>query len=131
MKKRTVVWFSCGAASAIASKLAVKKYNKCDVVYCDTGGEHEYNKQFLKDVEQWIDKEITILKNDKYEDHFDVFRKTKYLQGIKGARCTTELKKKLRVKYQKPDDIHIFGYTIEEIERANQNVSITTEKENL
>ena len=117
---RTLVWFSCGGASAIASKLAVKKYDNCEVVYCDTGGEHESNKQFLKDVEKWIDKEITILKNDKYEDHFDVFRKTRYLQGIAGARCTTELKKKLRLEYQRPDDIHIFGYTLEEKKRAEK-----------
>jgi len=63
---------------------------------------------------------ITILKNDKYKDHFDVFKKTKYLQGIKGARCTTELKKKLRIEYQKPDDIHIFGYTFDEKHRAEK-----------
>ena len=117
---RAVVWFSCGGASAIASKLAVKKYDNCEVVYCDTGGEHESNKQFLKDVEKWINKEITILKNDKYEDHFDVFRKERYLQGIAGARCTTELKKKLRLEYLRPDDIHIFGYTLEEKKRAER-----------
>ena len=32
---RAVVWFSCGAASAIAAMYAVKKYDNCDVVYCD------------------------------------------------------------------------------------------------
>ncbi len=37
---RIVVWFSCGAASAVAAKLAVEKYNNVMVVYCDTGGEH-------------------------------------------------------------------------------------------
>ena len=117
---RTVVWFSCGAASAVASKYAIKKYKNCEIVYCDTGGEHPSNKQFLEDCENWIGKKITILKNEKYEDHFDVFEKTKYLQGIKGARCTTELKKKMRLKHQRPDDIHIFGYTLEEKGRAEK-----------
>ena len=117
---RALVWFSCGGASAIASKLAVKKYDNCEVVYCDTGGEHESNKKFLNDVEEWIGKEITILKSKKYDSHFDVFRKTKYLQGIQGARCTTELKKKLRLEFQKPDDIHVFGYTLEEKKRAEK-----------
>ena len=123
MGSRAVVWFSCGAASAIASKLAVKKYKNIDVVYCDTGGEHESNYKFLKGVEKWIDKEITILKSKKYNSHFDVFRKTKYLQGIAGARCTTELKKKLRLEYQRPDDIHIFGYTSDEKKRADKFVN--------
>ena len=118
--KRSVVWFSCGASSAVAAKYAVKKYDNCEVVYCDTGGEHSSNKQFLKDCEDWIGKDITILKNEKYEDHFDVFEKEKYLYGHAGSRCTLELKKKLRIKYQEPDDIHIFGYTLEEQNRANK-----------
>ena len=74
---RALVWFSCGASSAIAAKYAVKKYKDCEVVYCDTGGEHPSNIEFLKDVEKWIKKEIIILKNDKYEDHFEVFKKEK------------------------------------------------------
>ena len=116
---RAVVWFSCGAASAIASKLAVKKYKNIDIVYCDAGGEHESNKKFLQNVENWIGKDITILKSDKYDSHFDVFR-SGYLNGIYGAKCTTELKKKLRLEFQKPDDIHIFGYTVEEKKRAEK-----------
>ena len=118
--KRSIVWFSCGASSAVAAKYAVKKYDNCEVVYCDTGGEHSSNKQFLKDCEDWIGKDITILKNEKYEDHFDVFEKEKYLYGHLGSRCTLELKKKLRIKYQRPDDIHIFGYTLEEKNRAEK-----------
>ena len=120
MNNRAVVWFSCGAASAVAGKFAVKKYENCEIVYCDTGGEHESNKKFLKDCEKWIGKNITILKNEKYEDHFDVFEKEKYLYGNFGARCTLELKKKLRIKYQKPDDTHIFGYTLDEKNRAEK-----------
>jgi len=67
-----VVWFSCGAASAVASKYALKKYgNDVDLVYCDTGGEHESNMRFLKDCEKWFDREIIILKNPKYKDHLE------------------------------------------------------------
>ena len=119
-KQRAVVWFSCGAASAVAAKFALKKYKNCEIVYCDTGGEHESNKQFLKDCEKWLKRKITILKNEKYVDHFDVFKKERYLYGHLGSRCTVELKKKLRLEYQKPDDIHIFGYTFDEKNRAEK-----------
>ena len=122
--RRSVVWFSCGAASAIAAKLAVKKYTNCEIVYCDTGGEHESNKKFLKDIEKWIGKKITILKNENYKDHFDVFQQKKFFVKVGFAYCRVELKKKLRLDYQLADDIHIFGYTLEEkkrVERFNQN----------
>ena len=51
---RAVVWFSWGGGSAVATMYAVKKYENCEVVYCDAGGEHQSNEQFLKDVEKWI-----------------------------------------------------------------------------
>lgn len=118
---KILVWFSAGAASAIAAKYAVQKYGEqCRVVYCDTGGEHPDNKRFLKDVESWIDYPIEILKNEKYVNHFDVFEKTKYLVGPSGARCTVELKKKLRLQIEHIDDIHVFGYTNEEVHRAKR-----------
>lgn len=121
---RVIVWFSCGATSAVSAKLAVEKYKdqkELLVVYCDTGGEHESNKKFLKDVEKWIDHPIQIVKNEKYEDHWDVFEKTKYIAGIAGARCTTELKKKMRNEIQNVEsDIQIFGYSVEEQKRADK-----------
>ena len=54
---RTVSWFSCGAASAVATKLS-----KPDViVYCEVIEEHPDNKRFLKDCEEWFNQEIIIL----------------------------------------------------------------------
>lgn len=116
---RVVVWFSCGAASAVAAKLAVAKYGaRCLVVYCDTlAYEHTDNKRFLDDVSQWIGKPIIVRHSTDYADIMDVFKRTRWLVGNKGARCTTEMKKNVRIEFQEPDDIQIFGYTAEEPER--------------
>ena len=45
---RVLVWCSCGAASAVVSKLATEQYPDCEVLYCDTlAYEHHDNKIFL------------------------------------------------------------------------------------
>jgi hypothetical protein len=119
---RVVSWFSCGANSAVATKLAIKKYGleRMEIVYCDTGGEHPDNKRFLKDCEKWFGKEVTVLRNDKYVDHMDVWEKKKFIKAINGAKCTIELKKTLRHRYQRVDDIQIMGYSYDEKHRADR-----------
>lgn len=117
---RIVSWFSCGAASAVATKMAVDKYGEITIVYCDTGSEHPDNRRFLKDCEKWFGQEIKTIKSEKYTDTWDVFRKTRYLAGVKGARCTTELKKVLRNKFQQVDDVQIFGFDGTEAVRARK-----------
>lgn len=117
---RVVVWFSYGAASAVALYLALREYSNVVAVYCDTGGEHPDNVRFLSDVEKWLGIEIVKLKNEKYADHFDVFASDRFLVGPHGARCTVELKKRLRFQFQKADDIQIFGYTSDEPHRAER-----------
>lgn len=119
-EQRTIIWFSCGAASSVAAYLTLRKFPDAQLVYCDTGGEHEDNKRYLASVEKWLYKKVTILRNEKYKDHIDVCRKEKYLNGINGARCTVELKKSLRLKFQQPEDIQVFGYTCEEQNRADR-----------
>ena len=118
---RRVVWFSCGAASAVAAKLAVDKYGDgCVVAYCDTmSAEHPDNARFFADVERWIGRKIEVLKSAKYESIDEVFVKRRYMSGVLGALCTTEMKKFPREAWQRPDDIHIFGYTSEERKRAD------------
>jgi hypothetical protein len=119
---RIVSWFSCGANSAIATQLAIKKYgiDRVEIVYCDTGGEHPDSIRFLMECEQWFGKKITILKNEKYIDHMDVWEKEAFINSAYGARCTVELKKALRFAYERPDDIQIFGYGLEEKHRAER-----------
>lgn len=118
--RRTVIWFSCGAASSVAAYLSLKETPEADLVYCDTGSEHKDNVRFLRDVEKWLKKDILILRSQEYKDHFDVIRKTRYVNGPSGSRCTVELKKRLRFAFQRADDIQIFGYTCEEKSRADR-----------
>lgn len=121
--RRVLCWFSCGAASAYAAKLAIEKFSAdaCEVVYCDTSStEHPDNVRFLLDAEHWLGLPIKKIRSEEYEDTWAVYEKTKFLHGPKGARCTIELKKVPRFSYQHPDDIHVFGYTAEEQERAHR-----------
>jgi hypothetical protein len=123
---RTVVWFSCGAASAVAAKLAVEQRGDAvSVVYCDTSAsESPDNPRFMRDVEQWIGRTVEVIRSDKYGSVDDVIDQRHYMSGVAGALCTVELKKIPRFAYQRPDDMHVFGYSAEEgprIERFNAN----------
>lgn len=114
---RVVVWFSCGAASATAAWLALDIYGaeRTRAVYCDTlASEHEDNRRFLREVQQWLGVPIEIIHSEDYASVDDVFERTRYMSGIAGARCTVEMKKVPRFKYQQPDDIHVFGLTADE-----------------
>ncbi len=118
--KQIIGWFSCGAASATSIYYALKKYPEMEIIYCDTGSEHPDNYRFLKDCEKLYNKKIKILKSEKYKDTWDVFQKTNYLVGPQGARCTAELKKKIRYKIQENNSIQIFGFTKDEEKRLNR-----------
>jgi 3'-phosphoadenosine 5'-phosphosulfate sulfotransferase (PAPS reductase)/FAD synthetase len=90
-KSRVIAWFSCGAASAVATKLALDEFPGCIPVYCDTGAEHEDNKRFLKDCEKWFGKEILVLRSKRYKDIWDVFeRMAKVERKLDVAICKTE-----------------------------------------
>jgi 3'-phosphoadenosine 5'-phosphosulfate sulfotransferase (PAPS reductase)/FAD synthetase len=122
--KRLLVWFSAGAASAVAAKLAVRQASLrgADAVlaYSDPGSEHEDNRRFIADVERWIGLPVVRLRSEKYENTWQVWEERRYLNGPAGALCTTELKKRLRFDFQRPADVQVFGYTIEERDRAER-----------
>lgn len=123
-KKNITIWFSCGAASAVAAKLTIEKYGKdydISVVNNPVKEEDEDNRRFLKDVEKWIGKEIIIIGNKDYPNNsaVEIWDKRKYMSGVKGAPCTMLLKKEARYQYELTHKIdwHVLGFTYDEVHR--------------
>jgi len=130
------VWFSCGAASAVAAKKTIELYghsNTVTVVNNPVIEEHLDNVRFLKDVQDWLGQKIHISKNSNYPNcsAVEIFDKRKYMGGIAGAPCTQILKKGARLEWEKTHDIdwHVLGFTYEEKSRSER--FMFTERSNL
>jgi len=118
MENRIVCWFSCGAASAVATKLAIaENAGRLPIVIarCIVREEHPDNDRFAADCERWFGVPITNLINEEYDGSiYEVFRKKSYIAGIAGAPCTRLLKKEVRHEFELPTDRQVFGYCAEE-----------------
>jgi 3'-phosphoadenosine 5'-phosphosulfate sulfotransferase (PAPS reductase)/FAD synthetase len=117
---RTIVWFSAGAASAVAAKVTLSHTPDAVITYVNPGSEHPDNERFLDDCAQWFGRPILRLRSDRYVDTWQVWEDRRFLVGQHGAPCTIELKKKVRFAFERPDDIQVFGYTADETHRADR-----------
>lgn len=137
MKGKTiVVWFSSGAASAVAAKKTLELYgkdNKVIIVNNPIKEEDNDNIRFLHDVEEWLGVNIFYAINPKYNtcSTVDVWDKAKYMSGVAGAPCTKFLKKHARYEWEKNNhaDYHVLGFTADEKKRHER--FILTERENV
>lgn len=112
-ESRVLAWVSGGAASVIAAKLAINLYGpeRVHLVRCETSNEDEDNLRFEKDASEWLGKTVTLLRSEKYGSVREVWEKRRYMAGPNGAACTLQMKVIPRLVYQRPSDIHVFGYT--------------------
>ena len=118
---RVIARFSCGAASAVATKLAIKKYGDAvEIYYNDPGAEHEDNARFMQSCEVWFQKKINVLHSEKFKDIWDVFEKRRFLSSPAGAPCTSELKRIPGEAVWNLGDVEIFGYTADEQHRVDR-----------
>lgn len=122
--KKIAVWFSCGAASAVATKLTIEKYgkeNSVRVLNNPVAEEDPDNQRFLRDVAVWLGIEIESVINPNWPNASaqEVWQKRKYMAGVNGAPCTFELKKRARQIWENSNqmDFHVLGYTAEEKHR--------------
>jgi len=119
-QNKVIARFSCGAASAVATKLAIKKYSEVVIYYNDTGSEHPDNVRFMKDCEKWFGQKVNVLTSDKFANIWEVFEARRYLSGPAGAPCTGELKRKPGEAVWNIGDVEIFGYTADEAHRLDR-----------
>ena len=125
--KHIAVWFSCGAASAVAARLSLDKWgreNKVSILNNPIKEEDEDNQRFLRDCEGWLGVKIESVVNKKYPNQscVEVWDKRQFMSGPLGAPCTQELKKKARQDWEvnnKPD-YTVLGFTSEETKRADR-----------
>jgi Phosphoadenosine phosphosulfate reductase family len=117
-----IAWWSGGITSAVACRLALNKYENVRLVYIETGSHHEDTIRFKSDCEAWYGQQIETIQNEKYDDHFDVVTSTGYVNGSSGARCTIELKKNVRFRFEKQNTVlhQVWGYEFDvlQINRA-------------
>lgn len=107
---RRVRWLS-GAASAVAARMDLQAHPGGVVAHCETGSEDADTDRFIRDCEAWLGVEVTRLRSPEFADTWAVWEKRRYMSGIAGAPCTSELKIAPRLAFQEPGDIHVFGYT--------------------
>jgi len=124
-RPRIVSWFSCGTASAVNTKLVLSRFgatHDVTVARCIVPEEHEDNDRFAADCGHWFDWPILSLRSTEYESCEDVWTRERYMAGIGGARCTVEMKKAVRWKFERlwHPDLQAFGYTATERNRADQ-----------
>lgn len=118
---RIVCQFSCGAASAVATKLALAQYGeRCVIVNAYVAEEHEDNRRFLVDCERWFDRKVIQLRDTKYNaSAIEVFETVGYIKGRYGAACTARLKRAILNARALPDDVMVLGFTYDEAHRAD------------
>lgn len=130
------VWFSCGAASAVAAKKTIEKYgDRCRVRIINTyiKEEDEDNQRFRKDCESWFGVPVEFAVNPLFPNSSakEVWAKRRYMSGVKGAPCTAVLKKEARYLWESVNqpDWHVLGFTYDE--QARHNLFVRTERENV
>lgn len=130
------VWFSCGAASAVAAHETLRRYgDTCNVrvVNNPVAEEEPDNLRFLADVAAWLGVTVERAINPNYPSAsaVGVWEKRKYMSGVAGAPCTLELKKKARQHWENTNhaDWHVLGFTVDE--RARHERFTMTERDNV
>lgn len=130
------VLFSCGAASAVALMLTLKKYgNLCDVKAFNNPIKQEDsdNIRFLRDVESWLGVKINFITHPKYPDGDceAVWDDESYMSGVAGAPCTRKLKRQARQIHERERlaDWLVLGFTAEE--RLRHKGFVLTERDNV
>lgn len=118
-----IAWWSGGVTSAVACKIAQDLFTDVKFIFIDTKNEDDDTYRFLIDCEKWYGHKIERLSvvGEKYNSIQDVWYKYLQLNTAHGAICSSELKRAVRLQFEKENEFkyQVFGFDIDEPHRAN------------
>lgn len=130
------VWYSNGAASAVAAKLTLERYAESHdvrILNSPIDEEDTDNNRFRRDVERWLGVPVESVVNTKlgHTSANDVWAARRFMSGPEGAPCTLALKKQARYQWEREftPAWHVLGFTADEEKRHKRFV--LTERENV
>lgn len=141
-KPTLAVWFSRGAASAVAAKICVSEYSQSFEVRLLSNPileEDSDSYRFQGDVANWVGQEIEVVGSDRFpsgsiEEVWAAEGAMSFATGY--APCTDWLKKRCRQSWEaenffnfRGDNALVLGFTADEKDRHDRFV--LTERENL
>lgn len=120
--KDIIAWWSGGVSSAVTCWLCIQIFraDRVRVIFQDTRNEHEDTYRFLKDCEKWYGIEIEVIASKEFNSIQEVWYKYKSLSVAGGAICSTELKRNVRLEWEKENTWthQAFGFDLTEAHRA-------------
>lgn len=122
--KDITCWWSGGITSAVACSKAIDIFgvDRCRVIMIDTKNEDADTYRFKMDCEKWYGLNIESISAipEKYTSIEDVWDKYSSLNTAHGAICSTELKRAVRINWQKSNDYthQVFGFELTKKEAA-------------
>jgi len=112
---RTVCHFSCGAASAVATKLTLVGNPGAVIYNAFIVEENSDNRRFLADCEKWFGHPVTVLADTKYGASVrEVWKRERFIKSRLGAPCSVKLKREVIEARCLPTDKHVYGFTWDE-----------------
>ncbi len=124
-KERKVIWFSCGVSSFIAGCLT-ENAQDAEWIRIFLPNEEKDSERFLKDCEEYVGVSIKRIADEKGRSVDDIIEQRRYINGVGGAPCTGELKRKVRLKWEKENlaedesITYVWGFDVNEKHRAQR-----------
>jgi len=128
-QKTIAVWFSCGAASAVAALKTLERFSgeyNVRIVNNPVIEEDEDNLRFKAEVERLLGVKIETATNKDYPNcsAVEVWDRVRYMSHPNGAPCTSMLKKEARRQWEQANNPlhHVLGFTADEQKRHDDFV---------
>lgn len=121
---RHVCHFSCGAASAVATKLILSEQPSENVLIVNAflKEEHSDNRRFLIECEKWFGHSVLSVRNETFGASVDeVWLRHKFIKRNNFAWCSQHLKREMLASVLAVGDVNVLGFTVEEQDRFDNH----------